>query len=182
MPHLPLLRRHSNEFNQDRYILANPEGFPYDTWVPTLAEITQAKTFEEQRTALSIGIASVNGCKYGLVPTAEGHAHGRLHTPGDVRFRITDSRARLSYVKVVGIKIGYQTPDTKSPHPAYAVVDGPNKYHRVVARDSEELSDMETEASLFATYALAIQLHETYPGYEVFPKLTDAGIVFATEE
>lgn len=164
-----------------RYVFAEPDDFPYDLWVPMLVDIHSAQTIGEQRDAFTTGVISMAASHHGLHPVSRSRI-GYIDYNQEARFKMESGKPRLSYLEAGEVAIGYQSPDKACPKPAFAVVDKTQShYHRVVSEPTEELAPVETELGLNVIHALAVTMHDWYPGFGLFPKLADAGIPTSEE-
>jgi hypothetical protein len=174
----PLERLETDRFG--RLVFTNREAFPYEEWVPSLVKIIGSQTMKEQQLALAQATFNVAASYYGLEISKRGRLRFRVNNL-DARFRIPEvpSTPELAYIsvgKVVGnvVSIGYQNPEDR-PHPAFAVVDIEDKYHRV-AGPTEELHQIEKYLNTTSVGILADTLDGRYPGWEIHQKLSNEGV------
>lgn len=160
-----------------RYVFGDKKvAFPYERWVPTLADIDRAQTFGEQRERLAEAIIGVAGSYKGLVPASDARLD---YWASGITARFKgmnegDGNLRLTYLAIGSVgRIGYQTPDEDCPNPAFAVVDAQrDEYHRVARDPTEKLEAVEQNLGLRALSVLATELDNRFPGFDLQKKLT----------
>lgn len=169
------------EVIKDRYgkslVHTDPKAFPKDIWVDTLTAIYYgSRTISQQREAISRGVIGVSGTFRNLRMVSDNKARARIHG-SEARFRVNEGFPRLSFLKAMGISVGYQSATEESPRPAFAVVNAEG-YHRVVRTSDEELDSVEVNLGIEVTKSLAIQLDGYYPSFDIFERLYDRNVTF----
>ena len=162
--------------------------FPYEEWVPAIRGIVNAVTYGKQKIAISNGFLSVGCHQEGIRRTSDtvGLANRNCLPRARVGLSVNEGNlvARLKSIKVYAPELGgvatlgFQSPSERVPHPATAVIDVNSRPYtdtphvHIVGRSSDdELVDEARNVGLEIGFRLAQQLHQTYPGFDLFNKL-----------
>jgi hypothetical protein len=171
------------EYNHKKFYFKSRDSFTYDNWVPTLLEVNQSRNYTEQRQSMSAAIIKVAARNNGLEPMPKPGMRCRVGDIYDARFNGQSSSSLLSFLRIQGYKVGYQSPSKDSPHPAFAVFDENQylderkpTYHKVVNDPYESLGEIEKNFSLNVIKALAEKLDDIYPGFTLFERLENRGV------
>lgn len=163
---IPRLEVRYDEELSESYKVVNDSAFTADAWPDSLADIERAGTIGGQQIALAIGIIGVVGTRpnCGLMRMDDGKASASLLHTVDARFRLDDGNPTLSFIRAKGTQteIGYLSPKEGIKNQAYAVVNRPKNYHRVVRDPSEALDPVEISLGLdvVSTLARALEIRE----------------------
>ena len=181
---IPALELRKTRYGKDAYLPSEDWSFPTEQWVPALMAIKRAKTFGEQKERASDVITTVGAHLRRLYPLgADKFVYWGYHIDARLNTRTFFDSSRLAFLsaRIDGqgwAKTGYQTPDAKTPFPAYAVLDlttyeGVTRHE--VARDpAMPLTPTAKQLGHAVAVGLAHDLHNDYPGFNVLNKFANA--------
>lgn len=174
MVDIPRFERRQGRRGREMYLPQEGWSFPPAEWAPVLNTITDSSTVGEQRKALTMATMCVAAYKELLWPRGEERAVTRLgYDYSGIRVRINpeDGEARLVFVRTQAGSIAYQSPDSGTPNPAFAVhewsVDGRTGAREVYATPDRQLGNVASALGRAIKFELAEELHHQYPGFGI---------------
>ncbi|HSX45102.1 MAG TPA: hypothetical protein VLF39_03290 [Candidatus Saccharimonadales bacterium] len=165
---------------KDRYIFENRSGsFLPHLWLPTLLEVHHSQTIGELKSTLGNAIVRTAASYHGdgLMPMSKSRGQYIMPPKSEARFKIKEGESDLKFLRLDRATIAFQTPDIKTPHPAFSEIKQPEiGYHRIVKHPEEELSSVERNLGHQVLSMLAYEMDGWHLDHKLTQKLEDVGV------
>ncbi|MDQ3158592.1 MAG: hypothetical protein M3P98_00450 [bacterium] len=148
------------------------DAFASAKWVETLVDVADSKTYGDLRSTLGRTVFYKGGHVGGMWERGPKKAFSRVGN-GEARYEFLDeAMARMTFFKLDKYRAHFQTPDEKTPNPAFVVMEVEGKDMRHVVHDPDErLDPITSRVAQSAIREIAMDLHLYYPGFDLIPKL-----------